>query len=154
MPSERAVSSKSPSVMRCTESLLECPGKSSTLHWSISSDNNAAEPGPAAGSQTLSKLLQLFLVDVLLQLDAGSKFRHSSRGNFDDTARLRITPVACLALRNREGPEAHQGHAVAFFQRRRDRIHHRVNRTPRSRFTDAVGGGDFFHQVSFVHSCS
>src|SRR5271157_2090845 len=151
MPSERTVSSKSPSVMRCTESLLDCPGKSSTLHWNISADNNAAELSPCRRIANMSKLLHLFLVDVLLQLNTGCEFRYSPGGNLNNTARLRIAPVAGLALRNRKCSETDQGHAVAFLQRRRDRIHYRIDRSPRRGFTDALRAGDLVNQVCLVH---
>src|SRR5271165_6340840 len=223
MPSERMVSSKSPSVMRCTERsprMVELVSQIGLYQGTASAVPNGAgsvpgfspcsqrlkplpsvEPGgttgsraliqvcferfdpncicspasfsrqklytgsspqtttrqrfrPAAGSQTFWKVFQLFLVDGLLQLDAGSKFGDATRSNLDDAASLRIAPVARLTLRSREGPEAHQGHTVALLQRGSDRIHYRIDRAPGSGFTDAVRGGDFIHQVPFVHACS
>src|SRR5271165_2779022 len=148
MPSERAVSSKSPSVTRCTEYL---PGKSSTLHRNILRRQQRGRALALPQNRKHSELLQLFLVDGLLQLDTGSEFRHSPGGNLNDTAGLRITPIARLALRNREGPEAYQGHAVAFLQRRRYRIYDRIDRASSRSFADAVRAGDLFHQVPFVH---
>src|SRR3974390_1783015 len=99
------VSSKSPSVMRYK--IVSPQGfwkKSNSTSDRVRRQQRGRVVALPQDRNPIRKVLQLFLVDGLLQFDAGSKLGHAPGGNFDDAAGLRIAPVPRLALRNREAP--------------------------------------------------
>ena len=95
----------------------------------------------------------LLLIDRLLQIRPRRKPRHLARRNLDGCTRLRVASVACLARRHGECSKSDQRHAVALFQRTRDALHRRINRSRGLSFRDPASARYFVDQIAFIHQC-
>src|SRR5271166_453032 len=96
----------------------------------------------------------LLLVDVLLELDAGSELGNAAGSDLEDASGLRIAAVAGLALRNREGSEANQGDAIAFLERDGYGVNEGIDGGGSAGLANAGRGRDFINEISLVHDGS
>jgi hypothetical protein len=90
-------------------------------------------------------------IDCLFEFSPWSKFGDLAGGNFDSGAGLRVAPVPCLSLRNRERAETYQGHPISFPKGSGNAVHCGVNRSCSLRFADITSACDFVNEIGFIH---
>src|SRR5208283_2405536 len=95
--------------------------------------------------------LVLFLVDVFLEIDAGGELGNAAGSNLDDTASLRIAPIAGLALRDGERAEADECDAIALLECGSHGAYEGIDGGGGTGLADAGRGRDFLNQIPFVH---
>src|SRR5437016_13997658 len=94
----------------------------------------------------------LLFVNCFLEFGPGGKFCHFAGGNLNGCAGLRVAPIPCLPLRNRESAETNQGYPISFSQGSSNAVHRRVNSSSGRGLTDARTGCDFVNEIGFIRS--
>jgi hypothetical protein len=93
-------------------------------------------------------------VHYLLEFDSGSEFSDSPGSDLDGGARLRVSAIAGLVLRDGKRAEPDQGNPFAFSKGSGNAVHGGVYCGCRLRLRYAAGSGDPINQISFVHGFS
>src|SRR5579864_881079 len=83
-----------------------------------------AGPTPCRPWKSYSELLSVY---GFLQFGPRGKFRDFACGDLDGCAGLRVAAVARLSLRNREGAEANQRHAISLAESSSNAIDSSIN---------------------------
>jgi hypothetical protein len=93
----------------------------------------------------------LLSVDRFPQLSTWCEFCYLSGSDLDCGARLRVAPVPCLPLGDRESAETNQGYPIPFPEGSSDAVHGCINRSIRLRLADFTCACNLVNEIGFIH---
>src|SRR5579863_2175997 len=130
--------------------MLSRTGEATVPHHYRKMKNGRADPLPSI--ETWGPLFAA--VDGFLELGTGGKLCYFAGGDLDGGARLRVTPIAGLSLRYREGAKTNQCYPITLLKRGRNAVHGCVNCGSRLSLTDAATRRDSVNEIGFIHRIS
>src|SRR5437879_1509097 len=117
-----------------------------------SAQKKTAGPPPCRIDSTKEALpCPLLSVDCFLQLSTWCEFCYFSGSDLDCGTRLRVAPVPCLPLGDRESAETNQGYPIPFPEGSCDAFHGCINRSIRLRLADFTCACNLVNEIGFIH---